>query len=927
MSSGSQSSPEPSALPEPSEPSEPPAPRWRAGAQLLLAVGVVFDLVAAALWVRGTRSAEASRWLLGGTLWSALLLLWLGALVWRTRPAARARFGTRVGATQWLVLALLLVFTAGSGLFLHGWISVYASGTPAGTAVADAGYHALRLFALNLDAPPGITRAEDWMGSALVQGGFWALAYLAPALLLGSVVRVVANALNGLQIGRRTGHLVICGAGDVATSFLLPSVCDTGTTSDILRKRPVVIDADPTRREPVEATGADFVCGDPKQPHIRRRARIGSAALVVVATEDERANRLLAGEVHTAGGRKAASQILFATTSHGLSGLSSEASAPQPFDLEQQIATAAVKTVESKDAEVVIVSGSVPRLAVKVALALKARGAPARRVVGPRADAVVTELELLVPGGERPKLESGGLEFDALDSWDGLNRLVWWVTHGTVTPNTVVVATGDDDETIAISEALFASPVVTATIITVTHARHDGSRGILNASVEESASAPTLLMESEQRASFLKAFAQGKNLRGLRFAHRAPAPPHCVVHEALRAYANEQPPNAQDSGLLDKMQALHLSGLAPRDGGQWDGVASQLRGRDDDTGKFLVCLAECESDVASAADGGTLDECQGLTRTTIFTISQAGLHGTSDMLDAAITPRLGERPSVPVNAAEVEHVRLDPSEGLVTLREKLKKVDPARATLVAIIAGSGIAVGDLPAEEHRPVIAAVALARACGIPRIAWVDVDPAGSPAESLAAALPSSTSPVLPLIGDRMTLRSWLTQIDASGREDHDGPFAAPPRERLRLDEVDALAAALQSAYVEQNRGQQSDVDLARQAWSELSEPLRESNRDAARDWANKRRAVPRLNDAESVVSLSDQDLDLLAEMEHGRYVRERTAAGWRTGSRAVALKRSSTLVPWSTLVRATSEAEKDRDVIRECLRWEISNRGIRG
>ena len=98
---------------------------------------------------------------------------------------------------------------------------------------------------------------------------------------------------------------------------------------------------------------------------------------------------------------------------------------------------------------------------------------------------------------------------------------------------------------------------------------------------------------------------------------------------------------------------------------------------------------------------------------------------------------------------------------------------------------------------------------------------------------------------------------------------------------------------------------------SWEGLSENLKELKRKEAEHIPLKLKAV----NCDMAVSsdwsvpafcFSPQEIELLAEMEHARWVRERLAAGWRPGPANPVKKTSPLLVPWSEL----PEAEKDKD-----------------
>ncbi len=89
-------------------------------------------------------------------------------------------------------------------------------------------------------------------------------------------------------------------------------------------------------------------------------------------------------------------------------------------------------------------------------------------------------------------------------------------------------------------------------------------------------------------------------------------------------------------------------------------------------------------------------------------------------------------------------------------------------------------------------------------------------------------------------------------------------------------------------------------------LDESLRASNRDQATDIARKLasigcEAAPAKQARSEPVQFEPGEIEMLARLEHDRWVEERLRQGWRPGPRReVAEKRSPYLVPWEELLR---------------------------
>jgi predicted ThiF/HesA family dinucleotide-utilizing enzyme len=112
---------------------------------------------------------------------------------------------------------------------------------------------------------------------------------------------------------------------------------------------------------------------------------------------------------------------------------------------------------------------------------------------------------------------------------------------------------------------------------------------------------------------------------------------------------------------------------------------------------------------------------------------------------------------------------------------------------------------------------------------------------------------------------------------------------------------------------------IDPALRPWAELENPLyKDSNRQQADHIGTKLRAIgceiAPVSDPRPAVTLTKDDIELLAELEHARWVGERTLAGWTyaPGKKNVKLKTTPYLVPWSEL--ADEIRQYDRDAVLE-------------
>ena len=103
----------------------------------------------------------------------------------------------------------------------------------------------------------------------------------------------------------------------------------------------------------------------------------------------------------------------------------------------------------------------------------------------------------------------------------------------------------------------------------------------------------------------------------------------------------------------------------------------------------------------------------------------------------------------------------------------------------------------------------------------------------------------------------------------------------------------------------------------WEELSEDLRESNRQQADDITAKLRAIgceprPAAEREPAAFVFTQVEVEKLAEMEHERWVAERRAAGWMAGpERDTERKITPYLVPYAELPEEVKEW--DRQAVR--------------
>jgi hypothetical protein len=217
----------------------------------------------------------------------------------------------------------------------------------------------------------------------------------------------------------------------------------------------------------------------------------------------------------------------------------------------------------------------------------------------------------------------------------------------------------------------------------------------------------------------------------------------------------------------------------------------------------------------------------------------------------------------------------------------------------------------LPLFEPNDVRLAVRLSRQAGLAHLLEQlrtrrpqECSVTNSPAEN-----PSDTS---------LQLRRALTRLRPFGMEERFARMADPEAES-----VEKAAREIHRAYVDlasrHPARDPSGLDQAGlkpdlQDWDALSEDLRESNLQQAAHLVFKLRAIgceiePIEANRPSVETFTSDELELLARMEHERWVTERLIANWTLAEeKDVSRRESPNLVPWEQLKDHVREYDRD-------------------
>lgn len=140
----------------------------------------------------------------------------------------------------------------------------------------------------------------------------------------------------------------------------------------------------------------------------------------------------------------------------------------------------------------------------------------------------------------------------------------------------------------------------------------------------------------------------------------------------------------------------------------------------------------------------------------------------------------------------------------------------------------------------------------------------------------------------------------------------------ERREDQASEVLAEAIHEEYRRERMAAPAIVDPAMADWKDLPPDLRASNRDQALHLAAKLKTIGyTVADSEGMSDplpeFTAEEVETMAQIEHGRWVVERLSSGWRFGEERSAEKKTSPyLVAWSDLPEEIKEL--DRQTVRK-------------
>ena len=148
----------------------------------------------------------------------------------------------------------------------------------------------------------------------------------------------------------------------------------------------------------------------------------------------------------------------------------------------------------------------------------------------------------------------------------------------------------------------------------------------------------------------------------------------------------------------------------------------------------------------------------------------------------------------------------------------------------------------------------------------------------------------------------------------------FVNPPKPTGLIDAmtIETMAKEAHEDFLKNQKKRMREKDRAMADWPDLPQDLQDSNRQQMRHIEAKLAAVrlgvrPAISGDETKppFQFSDDDVETMAELEHGRWNEERLQAGWKLGPRDHDKKTSPYLVSWKDL--PDEIREYDRQAVR--------------
>ena len=150
----------------------------------------------------------------------------------------------------------------------------------------------------------------------------------------------------------------------------------------------------------------------------------------------------------------------------------------------------------------------------------------------------------------------------------------------------------------------------------------------------------------------------------------------------------------------------------------------------------------------------------------------------------------------------------------------------------------------------------------------------------------------------------------------------FVGPGSPRLAPEIRDTIARSIHEAYRKEQADRVQQMDPSMVKWDELLESLKHSNYNQADNVLEKIRkigyTIERVEDRKiSLIEFTDDEVEIMSEMEHARWNVERLMNGWKLGDeKDVTRKITPYLVGWDEL--SDEVREWDRQTVRKIPRF---------
>jgi hypothetical protein len=117
--------------------------------------------------------------------------------------------------------------------------------------------------------------------------------------------------------------------------------------------------------------------------------------------------------------------------------------------------------------------------------------------------------------------------------------------------------------------------------------------------------------------------------------------------------------------------------------------------------------------------------------------------------------------------------------------------------------------------------------------------------------------------------------------------------------------IAQAVHKDYLhrQKKKGETPETNPSMVKWEELPEELKESNRQQADHIGEKLKEmscgiIPLTDWDEKLFEFTDAELEIMAKMEHDRYIFEREQKTWKKGPKNIQKKKTPSLIPWEDM-----------------------------